>query len=67
MIVVFTKDLQIIEVERQMRVCFPGLNGPAGAFAQEYTVIPSAFSDKKLYGHEKASQGRPPVSDCTVK
>jgi hypothetical protein len=41
--------------------------GPAGAFAQEYTVMPNAFSDKKLYGHEKASQGRPPVSDCTVK
>src|SRR5262245_30526674 len=41
--------------------------GPAGAFAQEYTVIPNALFDKKLYGHEKASQGRPPASDCTVK
>jgi hypothetical protein len=30
--------------------------GPAGAFAQEYTVMRNTLSDNKLYGHEKASQ-----------
>jgi hypothetical protein len=29
------------------------LLGPAGAFAQEYTVMRNTLSDNKLYGHEK--------------
>jgi transposase len=41
--------------------------GPAGAFAQEYTVIRNALSDNKLYGYGKASQCRRPNSYCTVK
>src|SRR5262245_57387312 len=32
-------------------------DGPAGAFVQEYTVLPNALSDKKLYGYEKVSEG----------
>ena len=38
--------------------------GPAGAFAQEYTVMRNTLSDNKLYGHEKASQYC--ISDLTV-
>jgi hypothetical protein len=38
--------------------------GPAGAFAQEYTVMRNTLSDNKLYGHEKASQYGTP--DLTV-
>ena len=30
--------------------------GPAGVFAQEYTVMRNPLSDNKLYGHEKAGQ-----------
>jgi transposase len=41
--------------------------GPAGAFAQEYTVTGNAFFDNKLYGHGKASQCHRLNSDCTVK
>ena len=40
------------------------LHGPAGAFAQEYTVMRNTLSDNKLYGHEKASQYC--ISDLTV-
>ena len=40
------------------------LNGPSGAFAQEYTVMRNTLSDNKLYGHEKASQYC--ISDLTV-
>ena len=40
------------------------LKGPAGAFAQEYTVMCNTLSDNKLYGHEKASQYG--ISDLTV-
>lgn len=40
------------------------VSGPAGAFAQEYTVMPNTLSDNKLYGHEKASQYC--ISDLTV-
>jgi len=32
------------------------LPGPAGAFAQEYTVMRNTLSDNKLYSHEKTSQ-----------
>jgi hypothetical protein len=32
-----------------------GLLGPAGAFAQEYTVTHNAFSDNELYGRGKAN------------
>jgi hypothetical protein len=39
-------------------------DGPAGAFAQEYTVMRNTLSDNKLYGHEKASQYG--MSDLTV-
>jgi hypothetical protein len=38
--------------------------GPAGAFAQEYTVMRNTLSDNKLYGHGKASQYC--ISDLTV-
>jgi hypothetical protein len=38
--------------------------GPAGAFAQEYTVMRNTLSDNKLYGHKKASQDC--ISDLTV-
>ena len=38
--------------------------GPAGAFAQEYTVMRNTLSDHKLYRHEKASQYH--TSDLTV-
>jgi len=38
--------------------------GPAGAFAQEYTVMRNTLSDNKLYGHEKASQYN--ISDLSV-
>ena len=38
--------------------------GPAGAFAQAYTVMRNTLSDNKLYGHEKASQYG--MSDLTV-
>jgi hypothetical protein len=38
--------------------------GPAGAFAQEYTVMRNTLSDNKLHGHEKASQYGTP--DLTV-
>jgi hypothetical protein len=38
--------------------------GPAGAFAQEYTVMRNTLSDNKLYDHEKASQYGTP--DLTV-
>ena len=41
--------------------------GPAGAFAQKYTVIPNSLSDNKLYGHRKVSHYHMVVSDCTVK
>jgi hypothetical protein len=41
-----------------------GHKGPAGAFAQEYTVMRNTLSDNKLYGHEKASQYGTP--DLTV-
>ena len=41
--------------------------GPAGAFAQEYTVTGNAFFDNKLYGHGKASQCHRLNSDCTLK
>ena len=30
--------------------------GPAGAFAQEYTLMRNPLYGNKLYGHEKASQ-----------
>ncbi len=39
-------------------------DGPAGAFAQEYTVMHNTLSDNKLYGHGKASQYC--ISDLTV-
>ena len=42
-------------------------DGPAGAFAQKYTVIPNSLSDNKLYGHRKVSYYHMVVSDCTVK
>jgi len=38
--------------------------GPAGAFAQEHTVMRNTLSDNKLHGHEKASQYC--ISDLTV-
>ncbi len=41
--------------------------GPAGAFAQEYTVTRNAFSDNKLYGYGKTSPCHRLDSDCTVK
>src|SRR6266446_8883156 len=41
--------------------------GPAGAFAQEYTVTRNAFSDNQLYGYGKTSQCHRLDSDCTVK
>jgi hypothetical protein len=41
--------------------------GPAGAFAQKYTVMHNALSDNKLYGHRKVSQCHRVVSDCTLK
>jgi hypothetical protein len=31
-------------------------DGPAGAFAQEYTVMRNTLSSNKLYGHETANQ-----------
>ena len=40
------------------------LEGPAGAFAQEDTVMRNTLSDNKLYGYEKASQYC--ISDLTV-
>ena len=40
------------------------MEGPAGAFAQEYTVMHNTLSDNKLYGHGKASQYC--ISDLTV-
>jgi hypothetical protein len=42
-------------------------SGPAGAFAQKYTVMHNALSDNKLYGHRKVSQYHRVVSYCTLK
>src|SRR5262245_24925470 len=40
-------------LDRGMVVAQPG---PAGAFAQEYTVMRNTLFDNKLYDHEKASR-----------
>jgi hypothetical protein len=42
-----------------------GHHGPAGTCAQEYMVMRHTFSDKKLYGHETASQYG--ISDLNVR
>jgi hypothetical protein len=46
------------------RLLLWGHDGPAGAFAQEYSVMRNTLSDNKLYGHKKASQDC--ISDLTV-
>src|SRR5262245_23527365 len=46
------------------RMYFKVLAGPAGAFAQEYTVMRNTLSNNKLYDHEKASRYH--ISDLTV-
>src|SRR5262249_8309172 len=42
-------------------------HGPAGAFAQEYTVIRNTLFDNKLSGHEKSEPKSHICSDCTIK
>jgi hypothetical protein len=41
--------------------------GPAGAFAQEYTVMCNALYDNKLYGHGKVRQCHRHDTECTLR